>query len=75
LSGATKRHKKRPAIGVIQIAGRRENQCDAKIVLEDAEHDGSDKSECEIRGDNAQLVDERTDEGHQPLPGSRRCPH
>ena len=52
---------------MIQIAGRRENQCDAKIVLEDAEHDGSDKSECKIRGDNAQLVDERTDEGHWEL--------
>jgi hypothetical protein len=57
-------HKKRPAIGMIQIAGRRENQCDAKIVLEHAEHDGSDKSECDIRSDNAQSGDERTDEGH-----------
>src|SRR5258708_30915899 len=51
-------------MGMIQIAGRRENQCDAKIVLEHAEHDGSDKSDYDIRGDNAQSGDERTDEGH-----------
>ncbi len=30
--------------------------------LEHAEYDGADKGECDIRGDNAQSADERTDE-------------
>ena len=33
-------------------------------ALEHAEHDGADKGECDIRGDNAQSADKRTDEGH-----------
>jgi hypothetical protein len=36
-------------------------------ALEHAEHDGADKGECDIRGDNAQSADERTDEGHWEL--------
>src|SRR5712675_3802881 len=32
--------------------------------LEHAEHDGADKGECEIGGDDAQSADKRTYEGH-----------
>ena len=38
-------------------------------TLEHAEHDRADKGECEIRGQNAQLTDERT-KGHFLLRGA-----
>jgi hypothetical protein len=43
---------KTPGGGLIRIAGRRQ-------VLEDAEHDGADKRQRQIRGNNAQSGGER----------------
>ena len=54
-----------PGVTLIPSSGR---------VLEHAEHDGADKGECDIRGDNAQPADERTIRSSGNLPGSRRCP-
>src|SRR6516225_1035494 len=39
-------------------------------ALKHAEHDGADKREGDIRGQYAQVADERT-KGHPPLPSSR----
>jgi hypothetical protein len=36
-------------------------------ALEQTEHDGADKGERDIGGDNAQSAGERTDEGHWEL--------
>ena len=36
-------------------------------ALKQTEHDGADKGECDIGGDNAQSADERTDEDHWEL--------
>ena len=51
---------------MIQAAGRLEILvvCDA---LEHAKHDGADKSERNIRGNNAQSADERTERGHSEI--------
>ena len=38
------------------------------MVLDHAEHDGADEGQCEIRGDNGQFSDERTDESHWHFP-------
>ena len=35
--------------------------------LEHAEHDGADKGDCQIRGNNAQSADQRTHEGHREI--------
>ena len=43
---------------MIQAAGRRKIQGCGGIALEHAEHDGADKGEGEISGDNAQFADE-----------------
>ena len=39
-------------------------------ALKHAENDGADKREGDVRGQNAQVADERT-KGHSPLPSSR----
>ena len=44
--------------------------CANNRALKHAEHDGADKREGDIRGQNAQVTDERT-KGHPPLPSSR----
>ena len=49
--------KKRPAAGSIQTAGRFKFVL-TRDALEHAEHDGADKGECDIGGNNAQSVDE-----------------
>jgi hypothetical protein len=35
--------------------------------LEHAKHDGADKGDCQIRGNNAQSADQRTHEGHREI--------
>jgi hypothetical protein len=35
--------------------------------LEHAEHDGADKGDCQIRGNDAQSAHQRTHEGHQEI--------
>jgi hypothetical protein len=63
-------HKKRPAAGLIQAAGRRKFEI-VVDALEYAKHDGADKGEGNIRSDNAQSADNRTERGHfRSLPGS-----
>ena len=52
-----------PATGAIQAAGRQAKPVVVQSALEHAEHDGADKGKSEIRGHNAQSVDERT-KGH-----------
>ena len=49
---------------MIQTAGRLKIRAGVPEALEHAEHDGADKGECDIRGDNAQSADKRTHEGH-----------
>jgi hypothetical protein len=56
--------KKRPAAGMIQTAGRHENLVRR---LEHAEHDGADKGDGDIRGNNAQFADERTKKRHRDI--------
>jgi hypothetical protein len=36
-------------------------------ALEHAEHNGADKRNCQIRGNNAQPADQRTHEGHREI--------
>jgi hypothetical protein len=56
-------HKKRPAAGLIQTAGRHELLMVASS-LDHAEYDGADNGEGKIRGDNAQFAAERTHPRH-----------
>jgi hypothetical protein len=35
--------------------------------LEHAEHDGTYKGDCQVRGNNAQSADQRTHEGHREI--------
>src|SRR3974390_3634715 len=44
--------------------------CADNRALKHAEHDGADKRERDVSGQNAQVTDERT-KGHPPLPSSR----
>jgi hypothetical protein len=44
--------------------GRQALQSSDRLLLEHAKHDSADKGECDIRGNNANPVDEGTGENH-----------
>ena len=57
--------RKRPAAGWVQPPGAIDSG--GAKALEHAEHDGADKGDCQIRGNDAQPADQRTHEGHREI--------